>query len=83
MNTLIKTVLAVAAGWLCYKVGDFKGSIVTSGFALDEFDDELRDKLTEKGMPFRVNAIAAKVARQHNIENLVTEADDKAEEEAE
>lgn len=82
MNTLIKTAAVAVFGWLCYKVGDFKGSIVTSAFALDEFDGEIREHLTEKGMPFRVNAIAAKVARQHIIENLDEEADDEAEEKA-
>ena len=82
MNTLIKTAAVAAFGWLCYKVGDVKGSIVTSGFAFDEFDAELREALTEKGRPFRINAIAAKVARQHIIENLYEEADDEAEEEA-
>lgn len=82
MNTFFKTAAIAAFGWVCYKIGDFKGSICTGGFSYDDAPADVVDELAKtKHAPLRLNALMAKAVKKHNKE-LHEAADTKAPEEA-
>ena len=84
MNRLIKTAAIAAFGCVCYKFGDFKGSLITALLSLADKEEEkeaIRDLAKHKHIPFWVNAVCATALRR-TMEEFETSPDTDAPEEA-
>ena len=81
MNRLIKTAAIAAFGWVCYRFGDYKGSLCTAAFLLKDTPKDLRNTLSNHVHgPLWTNAAYAKAVEKYN--NELHEPKKEAQEEA-